>query len=81
MFRVEKEYTYSSYRSLKNLYSESITVQSIAQPLVHCSLDESASYIKEELEKKNFDILAVMDEGEVVGYIERQELEAGRVGD
>ena len=74
MFHAENEHTYSSYHSLKNLYAENITVQSIAQQLEHCSLDDSAPYIKKELEKKNFDILGVMDGGRWLGILKGRSL-------
>ena len=68
----------SSYLSLKTLYEENITVKSIAQELEFCHKNDLALDIQKALEKKNFDILAVQDQGEIIGYIEREELGEGK---
>lgn len=81
MFNPESNNKNSSYLSLKNLYQENITVKSIAQELEFCSMEESAIHIKNQLDKKHFDILAVEEQGEIVGYIERHELGEGRIAD
>ncbi|MCK1994128.1 hypothetical protein GW626_02135 [Peribacillus muralis] len=69
----------SSYLSLKTLYEENITVKSIAQELEFCHENDEAMDIRKALERKNFDIMAVQDQGEIIGYIERQELGEGTI--
>ncbi|WP_375090976.1 hypothetical protein ACDZ29_12880 [Peribacillus sp. RS7] len=71
----------SSYLSLKTLYEENITVKSIAQELEFCHTNDLALDIRKALEKKNFDILAVQDQGEIIGYIEREELGEGSISE
>lgn len=71
----------SSYHSLKSLYEENITVKSIAQELEFCSKDDSAISIRSKMEEKHFDTLAVEDEGEIVGYIDRHGLDEGKIMD
>ncbi|PJN87564.1 hypothetical protein [Bacillus sp. mrc49] len=69
----------SSYLSLKTLYEENITVKSIAQELEACHKNDEALDIRNALERKNFDIMAVQDQGDIIGYIERHELGEGRI--
>ncbi|MGE7119421.1 hypothetical protein ACQKIC_04355 [Peribacillus sp. NPDC046944] len=81
MSNVEYKNNNSSYHSLKNLYEENITVRSIAQEFEFCGKDESAIDIKNVMEEKHFDTLAVKDQGEIVGYIDRHELGEGNISD
>lgn len=81
MSNVKFTHNDSSYHSLKNLYEENITVKSIAQELEFCNKDEPAIPIKIKMENKHFDTLAVEDEGEIVGYIDRHELGEGEISD
>lgn len=81
MSNVKFTHNDSSYHSLKSLYEENITVKSIAQELEFCSKDVSAISIRSKMEEKHFDILAVEDEGEIVGYIDRHGLGEGEIMD
>ncbi|MFF2289177.1 hypothetical protein [Peribacillus butanolivorans] len=81
MFNESYKKNNSSYLSLKTLYEENITVKSIAQELEFCHKNDLALEIQKELKKKNFDILAVEDQGEIIGYIERQELGEGKIAE
>jgi len=67
----------SSYQSLRSLYEQNITVNSIAESLDTCHLYEDAAHIKNMMEMKDYDILGVEDNGIVIGYVVREELMEG----
>ena len=67
----------SSYQSLRSLYDQNITVNSIAEMLDTCSLHEDASIIKNMMIMKDYDVLGVEDNGIVIGYVTRNELGEG----
>lgn len=67
----------SSYQSLRSLYEQNITVNSIAETLDTCHLLEDANQIKNMMVTKDYDILGVEENGVVIGFVVREELQEG----
>jgi hypothetical protein len=68
---------------LRALIQEGITARAILEPLVCCPLDASAPQIAAWLNKLGFDAVGVKtaDEGVAVGFVMREDLKDGLVGD
>ncbi|WP_160723661.1 hypothetical protein [Bacillus sp. USDA818B3_A] len=71
----------SSYQSLRSLYEQNITVNSIAEVLVACHLQDDATSIKNMMVLKDYDILGVEENGIIIGYVVRDELKEGTCKD
>lgn len=71
----------SKYLALKTLYETNITVESIAENLLVCDVQEDAMTVKTELASRNYDVIGVREGDEVIGYVEREELEEGTIRD
>lgn len=67
----------SSYKSLRSLYEQNITVNSISETLDTCNLNDDAKNIKNMMMIKDYDVLGVEDNGIVVGFVVRNELKEG----
>lgn len=82
--RMRKDYVgnkKSKFQTLKMLYETNITIDSIAERLMLCESGDSSLIIKEELTKRNFDVIGVRDGNEIIGYVERGDLEEGTIRD
>ena len=71
----------SKYETLKRLYETNITVDSIAEDLVVCDINEDALARKLDLTEKNYDVIGVIEGHEPIGYVEREQLGAGTIRD
>ncbi|WHX40369.1 hypothetical protein QNH36_22455 [Mesobacillus sp. AQ2] len=69
----------NKYYTLKNLYETSITVDCIAESLIVCDLNGDSLQIKKEMYYRNYDVIGVLDDNEIAGYIEREDLNEGQV--
>lgn len=68
---------------LQSLVSAGITASAVLEPLKSCLSRANALQIRDVLTNLDFDIAGVQDdpEGPIVGYVERQSLESGLVGE
>ena len=64
----------STVANLRKIFEECITLQYIAEELVSFDISCSSAEVKEEMEKRNFDIVGVSDGGRVIGYVEKNVL-------
>jgi hypothetical protein len=71
----------TSFTDLHRLFRNNITIREIAEPLVSFESDRTASIIGDFMEKKDFDVVGVRQEGEMFGYVTRQSLGTGRLSD
>lgn len=71
----------TSFTDLHRLFRNNITIREIAEPLVSFESDRSASVIREFMERKDFDVVGVRHEGEMVGYVPRQSLGGGNLSE
>ena len=65
------------FDSLKKLFIDNITAQSIYEPLLCCLIDSNTSHAKDVLRARDFDIAGVKaePEGPIIGYVKTEELE------
>jgi hypothetical protein len=71
----------TSFTDLHRLFRNNITTREIAEPLVSFESDRSASVIRDFMEKKDFDVVGVRHEGEMIGYVIKLSLEYGNLSD
>jgi len=71
----------TSFTDLHRLFRNNITTREIAEPLVSFESDRSASVIRDFMEKKDFDVVGVRHEGEMIGYVIKLSLECGNLSD
>lgn len=67
----------SSYKNLRSLYEQNITVNSISETMDTCHLTDDAQMIKNMMVMKDYDVMGVEDHGVVIGYVIRDELTVG----
>jgi len=63
-----------SFTDLNRLFRNNITIREIAEPLVSFESDRPASVIREFMAKKDFDVVGVREDGDIIGYVERKDL-------
>jgi len=73
--------TIRGYEKLRDIFEDSLTVDLLAEELYACALEDDALYVHQELEQYDFDIMGVLDEGKLVGYVRQDELSLGRIAD
>lgn len=76
--KMKKEIKMSHYDSLHNLFSNNINITHISEKLVSCNYQDNAKDIKKKLIKKNFDVIGVEKNNEVIGFLERETLKGGK---
>jgi predicted transcriptional regulator len=64
---------------LREIYSDNLSVNLIAEEVQTCSLEDDASEIKFNMESLDFDYYGVKSDGRVIGYIVRSELGEGLI--
>jgi hypothetical protein len=65
---------------LESLLDDSLEVRHIAEPLESCNAADDARVVKGMMAKKNFDCLGVTTDGQITGYIRRDDLKDGQCG-
>ncbi|WP_066172522.1 hypothetical protein [Bacillus marinisedimentorum] len=67
------------YENLRTLYKERITVAEIAEPLARCRSDEPAVDVFDRLDKRQFEVVGIVEQGSVCGYAKKEDLLAVNV--
>jgi hypothetical protein len=67
----------SSFRDLRSLFENSITVHSISEKLECCDAGEDAAVVRKRLEVLDYDVLGVKENKQISGFVERKNLGAG----
>jgi len=67
----------STSSDLRRLFDHSISVREIAEPLASFDADRDAASIRGFMEARNFDVVGVRENGIVVGYVRRTDLNQG----
>lgn len=67
----------SAYQDLRDLFGCDIKARHILEPLQSCKAEESAAAVRRRMEKLDFDVMGIEDEGRIDGYVERSSLGAG----
>jgi hypothetical protein len=71
----------SSYHDLHRMFRQTVTVREIAEPLASFERDQPAARIRAFMKQRDFDVVGVREEGMVTGYVVRDGLGEGVVGD
>lgn len=70
----------STYGDLHRIFTQSITVREIAEPLATFDRNHPADEVREFMEKRDFDVVGILDRGTVSGYAQRRKLAQGVLG-
>ncbi len=70
----------SSLGDLRRLFSRTITLRDIAEPLVSYDHSQAASTVRAFMEAREFDVVGLREHGVVTGFGLRSELAGGEVG-
>ncbi len=65
---------------LDDVFTEAVTARHVAESLETCRPDEGLAAVTRRMAERGFDVLGVLDERGVVGYVERSDQARGRVG-
>lgn len=71
----------TSLKELRDLFENTITVRKIAEPLVSFDGEHPAESARRFMEKRHFDVMGVREDGEVAGYVWREDLTGDEVRD
>lgn len=52
-----------------DIFSEKITVMSIAEEFVSCNINDTIGKVKNEFSNKNFDVIGVNKDDKIIGYL------------
>jgi hypothetical protein len=75
------KYIKSSSHELRDMFENSISVNTISEKLICCSPGDNALEVRERMSIDDFDVLGVYENNQVSGYIEKENLEAGHCKD
>lgn len=71
----------SSLGDLRRLFTRTITLRDIAEPLVSFDHIHPASEVRAFMDQREYDVVGVREHGVVSGYVLRSELSSGTVGE
>ncbi len=69
----------STSKDLRQLFERAICIREIAEPLVSFDLDRDAGPILALMADRNFDVVGIREDGRMIGYVRRKDLESGSV--
>lgn len=73
--------TLKGYEKLRHIFENSLTVELLAEEIKTCAPDENAKIVREEMEKYDFDLFGVLENGEIIGYVKKSELGQGKINE
>lgn len=71
------KYIKSSSRDFRDMFENSISVNTISEKLVCCSPMDDALKVRKSMDRADFDVLGVNENNQVSGYVEKTNLGAG----
>lgn len=72
----------TTFKELQNFFVDQITTKFIFEPLYSCNINDNGLIVREQLEKKDFDIVGVIDDKKnVIGYAKKDDLKNRRIID
>lgn len=71
----------STYGDLHRIFTHSITVREIAEPLTTFDREHPADKVRAFMEKHDFDVVGVLEHGTISGYAKRDQVNSGVLGD
>jgi CBS domain-containing protein len=70
----------STYRDLHDLFGHDIKAKHILEHLRSCRAEENATTVGRRMEKLDFDVMGIKEDGTVNGYVEQSSLKTGPCG-
>jgi len=67
----------TSYKDLRSLYDQNIKVRHVCEKLQSCNSDDDALVVRDQMNKLDFDVMGLMEEDNVYGYVEQSNLGIG----
>jgi len=68
----------TTFKELQAVFTDHITTKFICEPLYFCRLGENALEVRHELQRRDFDFVAVSDDtNRIIGYCQRDALQKG----
>lgn len=67
----------STYRNLHDLFGHDIKARHILEHLRSCRAEENAATVRRRMEKLDFDVMGIKEDGRVNGYVEQSSLKIG----
>jgi hypothetical protein len=71
----------STIESLRRVFTEGFVARDIAEPLVSFDASTAAAEVAKLMEKRNFDVVGIRQDGVVAGYVERSDLGGATCGE
>jgi len=68
----------TSYKDLRSLYDQNIKVRHVCEKLRSCNSDDDALVVRDQMKNLDFDVMGLMEEDNVYGYVEQSNLGIGR---
>jgi hypothetical protein len=66
--------------TVRRVFTEAFSARDVAEPLASFDADASASSAREFMEARDFDVIGIRGDGQVLGYVERPSLQGGTCG-
>ncbi|MGC3960046.1 MAG: hypothetical protein QM813_19585 [Verrucomicrobiota bacterium] len=70
----------SSVGDLRRMFARTITLRDIAEPLVSFDHTQKAAEVREFMERREFDVVGVREQGIITGYLVRSDLNSETIG-
>ncbi|HEW79183.1 MAG TPA: hypothetical protein ENH34_04360 [Phycisphaerales bacterium] len=71
----------SQSQNLRKIFERSVTVKEIAEPFASFDIDHPADKVQRFMNEKDYDIVGVMENAVIVGYINRTEIDGKNLKD
>lgn len=70
----------TTFKELQSLFIDKISTKYIYEPIYSCKLTDESLHVKETLQKREFDIVGVINENsKIIGFAKREELTEGPI--
>lgn len=69
----------TTFSEIQNIFIDNITTKFISEPIACCGINDPAHEVKLMMVERDFDILGVRKDDNIIGFINRQDLEFGSV--
>jgi hypothetical protein len=66
--------------AVKRVFTETFTARDIAEPLASFDADTPSTTVRDFMQSRDFDVVGIREDGQIVGFVERGELREGECG-
>lgn len=71
----------TTFSELQDIFISNITTNHIYEPLACCKLEDNSLEVRELMGRRDFDVLGVVQDSRILGYVRRVDLGAGQIAD